>query len=278
MSITPWACFTDHRVIRREKREKEVLENQTTDSKGFEVRLELFSGPLDLLCHLVESRELDISEVKLSDLMAQYVQFLLNTKRVTLNERAKFFSFASRLLLSKIQSLFPAKNENESEEYYAEDDRTEEELRRMLEAFRPYRNAASWLAAAQRKRERSFVRITDEEARPFYDIGDLYGLGSLWWSLLERYKERSRKAFGEGGGFAWDEIPDAVPVEHQVGQRIDELRLQLAGKTLTLRGILSESNKKVLIVTLLALLELSRLGEVHITQSEILGEVIIDSI
>lgn len=255
------------------------IEEDQGDRNGFEVQLAAFSGPLDLLCHLVECREMDPTTLNLTDLISQYVQFLLNSKRTTLNEMAEFFSFASRLLLRKVHLLFPSQQINEpekneaSEEYIIDAD--EEELSIMLERFRPYRNAAAKLAQFQQARECSFVRATDEESTPFYDIGDLYGLSSLWWEMLSRYNERVSNDYADDS--VWEDIPDAMPEERQVEQRMDELMQQVKGTRLKLCELLQEKNRKGLIVTLLALLEMSRLGMVHISQSETLGEVLIDA-
>jgi len=252
---------------------------QNEDRRGFEVQLGAFSGPLDLLCHLVESREMDPAQLNLTELVSQYVAFLINSKRTTLNEMAEFFSFASRLLLRKVHSLFPAQRDAGEEEEYPEDEpfADEEELRRMLEAFRPYRNAAAHLAALQRERERSFVRIADEESIPFYDLGDLYGLASLWWQLLEIYNE-NRGAGSYSEESLWEEIPDAIPEERLVEERMEELLRSIRKKELSLRDLLEEKNKKILIVTLLALLEMSRLGMVRIKQSETLGDVMVAAV
>ena len=44
---------------------------------------------------------------------------------------------------------------------------------------------ATSLLKHTRRRERSFNRVFDEDSSPFYDLGDLYGLASRWWQLLE---------------------------------------------------------------------------------------------
>ena len=252
---------------------------QNEDRRGFEVQLGAFSGPLDLLCHLVESREMDPAQLNLTELVSQYVSFLVNSKRTTLNEMAEFFSFASRLLLRKVHSLFPAQRDAGEEEEFPDEQpfAYEEELRRMLEVFRPYRNAAAHLAALQKDRERSFVRIADEESTPFYDLGDLYGLASLWWQLLDRYNEK-RETGNCSEESLWEDIPDAIPEERQVEERMEELLRRIRKKELSLRDLLEEKNKKILIVTLLALLEMSRLGMVRIKQSETLGDVMVAAV
>lgn len=248
---------------------------------AFQVTLGDFSGPLDLLCHLVESRAMDASKVRLTDVLSQYVSYMVSAKKATLAELAEFFSLASRLLLRKVQSLLPrAGGDGDCENGYdAEDDcdmqagaeMGEAELAALLERFKPYRTAAGRFALMKEARERCFVRTPDEGGPPWYDIGDLYGLSSLWWSLIEGHTRR-RGSSTEAGFML--EIPDAVPEEVLVEQRMGEVRVFLSGAgRATLRGLLEKFPPHSLIVTLLALLELSRLGKLGISQSEAWGEV-----
>jgi len=256
---------------------QEQLQEAAGEDKGFEVRLDDFSGPLDLLCHLVDMRELDPVKLNLTELISQYVHFLVSGKRTTLSELAEFFSFASKLLLRKVHALFPAHQQDYGgeEELYIEEghEQTEEELRRMLEVFRPYRSAAAHLAKLRSLRESCFTRVFDEDIAPFYDLGDLYSLSSRWYELLDEYRRRSEAPEWDGD-MLWEDIPDAVPEERLVEERMEELLLIVkSGGELGLRELLAERSRKVLIVTLLALLEMSRLGMVCIGQGETLGDV-----
>ena len=107
---------------------------------------------------------------------------------------------------------------------------------------------------------------------PFYDLGDLYGLATRWWSLLQEYKERHSDSADEESFF--DDIPDAIPDENAVDDRMEELKAMLvAGERIKLRTLYKEHSKLSLIVTLLALLEMSRLGMVHIIQNDTFGDV-----
>lgn len=255
---------------------QDVTQAAAGDGSGFEVRLGGFSGPLDLLCHLVDIREMDPVKLNLTELISQYVHFLVASNRTTLNEMAEFFSFASRLLLRKVHSLFPAQRGEEQDELFIDEDegQSEEELLRLLEAFRPYRAASAHLAECQQRRERCFTRVTDEEAAPFYDLGDLFSLAARWYELLDEYSRREKPSEWDDG-MLWDEIPDAVPEERQVEERMEELLRTVKGGRLDLRSLLTGGGRKVLIVTLLALLEMSRLGMVHIEQGETLGDVFV---
>ncbi|MDR1965786.1 MAG: segregation/condensation protein A [Synergistaceae bacterium] len=246
---------------------------------SFRVTLQDFSGPLDLLCHLVESRSIDASSVRLTDVLSQYVSYLLSSKSATLAELAEFFSLASRLLIRKVRSLLPSANEPESEEGAPSeidsetqmDEMDEETLAAMLERFKPYRAAAMRLEELKAARERMFVRISDEGGPPWFDIGDLYGLSTLWWRLIGA-RSRASDA-GSRDGFLM-EIPDATPEEVLVERRMDDVCefLSQAGAT-TLSALLAHFGAGGLIVTLLALLELSRLGRLGVSQSCEWGDV-----
>ena len=256
-------------------------ERPTGENESFQITLGDFSGPLDLLCHLVESRAMDASAVKLTDVLSQYVTYLVTTKRATLMELAEFFSLASRLLLRKVRALLPrldAEDEPEEglgdeidEDALGDNDLDEETLLAMLERFRPYRAAAMLLMERKAERERSFVRDAGEGGPPWFDIGDLHGLATHWWGLIDDYSRH--RAARTASGFMM-EVPDAVPEEILVEARMAEIRDLLSDcRTATLRSLLARFGPDGLIVTLLALLELSRLGQLDMVQSEAWGDV-----
>ena len=223
--------------------------SEGTPKEFFEVQLGAFTGPLDLLCHLIESREIDAAKIKLTDLISQYVHFALMTKRATLSELADFFAMASRLLLGKVRALFPSTPRDEEPD-----------------------EAVLWMRQQQEQRERSFMRIIEGEGPPWYDIGDLYGLARLWWSTIEEYNQKRRRGTDED--YFMEEIPDAVPEEVLVEQRMEDIMNRLENGTGTgLRELMRLFPVGSLIVTLLALLELSRMGKIHLSQEEVWGEV-----
>jgi segregation and condensation protein A len=250
---------------------------------AFEITLQDFSGPLDLLCHLVESREIEASKIPLREVLSQYISYLLSSRKATLAEMAEFFSLASRILIRKVRSLLPraAGDEEDSPGPEGVDGNvdmgpTEEELYSMLERFKPYRSAAMRFEEMKSEREKSFVRISEEGGGPpWFDIGDLYNLSVTWWNLIEEYSQNRARSSRED---FMDEIPDAAPQEVQVDNRMDEIRSLLAETTrTTLSSLLAHFGGHALIVTLLALLELSRLGGVDISQAGEWGDLEIET-
>ena len=238
----------------------------------FDVELEGFSGPLDMLCHLVETGEIRASSISVSELIRVYSGFLLKNDRATINEMAAFFSLTARLLLGKLKSILPSLpgTEQDTEEIDTESDLLEHALNR----YRPYRWAASQLADLMKDRARSFTRDAEEEGPPWFDLGDLYSLSVVWWDMVRMKKERkpaSRVALEE----EWNGIPVATPDEEQVERRMEEIGEMISRKgSLELSEIIGRrSTRQLLVVTFLALLEMARLGIVRIIQEDLFGDV-----
>ena len=73
----------------------------------YKIKLEKFEGPLDLLLQLIEQKQLDISEVSLSQVTEQYIRYLKDVQEVNPEELADFLVVAAKLLLIKSRILLP---------------------------------------------------------------------------------------------------------------------------------------------------------------------------
>lgn len=237
-----------------------------------EVSVEGFSGPLDLLCCLVDNKEIEISLIKISEIVSIYGAFLSGSGKAPLGVIADFISAAAGLLLEKVLSLLPGYSE-ELEPEEMEKEVTEEELRMILERYLPYRNAARHLLVLKSERDLLFSP-EHEEGDPLYELGDLFSLSYLWWEILENKTERSRVLKKERS-LKLEGMPVPVPDEKQVDNRIAELMVFMDRvKEVRLSRVMgSRSDIPRFVVTLLALLELSRLGKLALYQEEMFGDV-----
>ena len=116
---------------------------------GFVVRLEAFSGPLDLLLHLLREEQLDIADIPIARIADQ---FLVAIKHLGLNQAADYLEMASRLVRLKVQMLLPRNQEGEAWE-----DPRAELVRRLLE-YQQIREISRWMAAAADRRALRFAR------------------------------------------------------------------------------------------------------------------------
>lgn len=248
----------------------------------FDISIEGFSGPLDLLCTLVETRQLDVSRIKVSQIVRIYGAFLAGTKRAAAEAVAEFFYMAAGLILEKTRSLLPRPDDEIADDI--PDDDPDAELGPVIERYRPYRSAGRYLWELLERESRSFRRIAGDDepaadpSEAEYDIGDTYFLARVWWGLFERYERRrgeELERFETEEAADWDGFTEAVPDESLIENRIAELEERLAaGAELSLSDLCAEHRAvKTLVVTLLALLEMCRMGRISIEQDKLFGDV-----
>jgi segregation and condensation protein A len=116
---------------------------------GFVIELEAFSGPLDLLLHLLREEEIEIADIPIARIADQFLQAI---HEMGLNQAADYLDMASRLVRLKAQMLLP----RQSEEDDWEDPRAEL-VRRLLE-YQQIREVAVWMGRAAARRAEQFAR------------------------------------------------------------------------------------------------------------------------
>lgn len=245
-----------------------------------EVTVEGFSGPLDLLCHLVESRQLQASKIKMAQLVRIYGAYLSKTRNASVEAIAEFFFMVASLLLQKVTSLLPSYENNDAfvdDEPAQDDEISEEELLARIERFKPYRAATSWLQDHKISQDRHFRRlnkVSDDD--PIFDICELYTLCRMWWDIQERILKGtdSKEENIEFDDDDWSGVPESIPDEERIQNRIEEITEQLQNsQELMLNDILTVRTTSQLVVTLLALLEMCRMSKVSVWQEEPFGDV-----
>ncbi len=119
------------------------------DDPGFVVQLERFSGPLDLLLHLIRHEEIDIWDIPIARVADQFLRAIT---QLHLNEAAEYLEMAARLLRIKAQLLLPRRGDAEAWE-----DPRHELVRRLLE-YQQIREVVDWMERAARRRAERFGR------------------------------------------------------------------------------------------------------------------------
>ncbi|HET6381418.1 MAG TPA: segregation/condensation protein A [candidate division Zixibacteria bacterium] len=230
-----------------------------------ELELEVFSGPLDLLLHLIESRQLDVLTVPLAELADAYVEHLA-THPVPPQELADFVAIASQLILLKSRRLLPT--EPEPTAAPAADEPNEEELRRRLIEYRAIRDAARALAerdgtmtAMRREPRESDLPEAPSEPLP----------ASLLAEALHRLAAIPEPE---------PPPPEVVPREVTIGMQITALRRAMgrAGRVI-LQSVLARcASRTEVTVTVLAVLELVRRRQARVEQHELFGPILVEAI
>ena len=110
-------------------------------------KLEHFEGPLDLLLHLIEKNKIDIYDIPIADITAQYLEYVRQMEREDLNIVSEFLVMAATLLDIKARMLLPREVDEEGEEI----DPRAELVERLLE-YKRYKLLADELADRERGR------------------------------------------------------------------------------------------------------------------------------
>jgi segregation and condensation protein A len=231
---------------------------------SYNVSIEAFEGPLDLLLHLIKKNEVDIYNIPIAAITRQYLEYLEMMKELNLDYAGDFLVMASTLIQIKSRMLLPAGEDDESSE--EEEDPRAELVKRLIE-YRKYKEAAQNLVErellgrdifARKFAAPELVALQPEEEPPQVEM----------FELIEALQRLLAK----------------VPVEtfHEVGvesisitERITEILVQLEGKEMvTFEDLFAEVlTREYIIATFLAVLELCRLKLVKLAQGERCGSI-----
>ncbi|HZO76033.1 MAG TPA: segregation/condensation protein A [Ktedonobacteraceae bacterium] len=245
-----------------------------SQQERYVVHLPVFEGPLDLLLHLIEKRQMEITTVSLVAVTDQYLAYLQQWEAevLPLANMAAFVSIAARLLFIKSQSLLPqtGKVEVGSE---AEDAITmAEELQRHLIEYKQAKEIATIL----RQREEAGLQthgrsglLAGIEAQLTWTPPTLVGLEAQSLArAFQRLLELQAKDAENGN--------DLVPIARvRVSERIAEIISILQEQPCILLEdvIKNETSRLVIIVTFLAVLELWKWERISVKQEDLLGPI-----
>lgn len=231
---------------------------------SFTVALPVFEGPLQLLLHLIESRQLDVLSVPLVEVADAYVEHLARHP-VDAANLSEFVSIAAQLIFLKSRRMLPAEPLPPVAEGADEPD--EEELRRRIVEYRALRDAA--LALGERDGASPIFRREPRES----DLPEA-PVEPMPVSLLPQVLERLA-AIPEPEA----PPPEVVPREITIGQQIAlVLEAVAGGGRVLLQAVLERCRSRTeAAVTFLAALELVRRRQVSAEQAEPFGPIVLEA-
>lgn len=229
------------------------------------IKIEKFDGPLSLLLQLIEKEKLDITEVSLSQVANQFIEYIKKNENIDPEEIADFLVIASKLLLIKSKALLPY--------LYPEEEESIEDLEKQLKMYKQYLEAAAKVEKMLGKKKFMFAREFNRKAalinkeRSFSPPSDISieDLGSSMQELLERI--RPAEAREEKS------ISDTLNIEDKISVIRDLISRRIK---FSFQSIMKESRDKTeIIVSFLAMLELMRQREAVLVQNKLFSEIFI---
>jgi segregation and condensation protein A len=226
------------------------------------VTLEQYEGPLDLLLQLIEDQKLDVSTMALAKVTEQFLSYVKNLQEKNPINLADFLVIAAKLLVIKSKSLLPTLEIGDEEEEAAFD------LTTQLLQYKKYKEVAKHLRKLDLMRHQSWTRDVDFADRitfvPDPDI-TAESLAANLRNLAQELKEIVR-------------LPQQVMREVvSISEKIGHIQALISTKLeTTLSSLLKDAkNKTEVIVTFLALLELTKQRIVQLDQDVHFADIII---
>ena len=233
---------------------------------GLTVRVESFVGPLDLLLHLCRTSEVDLARLPIREVTDQYLAHLEAIRFQDLEMAGSFMVMAATLIYLKSKLLLPPDG-SEDEELDAEGELLRQELADRLKEYARVKAIGGWLAAREAEQALLFGRTSGElpppEDIPLEDLS-VHLLHRALNRLIEDQKRNAPR----------EVEPTPLSVVERMGEILDLLRSTWSLLFSSAAGI--ERIRAEWIVTLLALLELVRLGQARARQAELFGEIVIE--
>jgi segregation and condensation protein A len=230
------------------------------------VTTSVFEGPLDLLLHLIEREDLDITKVSLIQVTDQYIAALRAQEQLDMRALADFVAVGARLLFLKSRALLP-RSPDEMTEDDLEAEAIATDLTAQLEEYRAYKNAASYLRQLEDAGHQSYTRIAAPPAE---------------WLPTGLEKVTLKKLMGALAK-ALDRLPPAPEPERLQRQmvnvavrRVNLLRdVRRYGRISFTRLIADCQTRLEAIVTFMAILDLLKSEDLRAEQESAFGEILL---
>ena len=230
---------------------------------NFRVDLDIFRGPLDLLLYLVRKHEVEVSELPISPITEQFLQYLDVLQELDVNAVGDFLEMASTLVEIKSRMVLPRAGEVEEQ---LEDPR--HELVERLLQYKKYRDAASILEERSRRWQEHFPRLADDLPTRKRNVADEPIHEVELWDLVSAFGRIMREnVAAQPSNIVYDETPIHVYMQQIHARLMQEGKLALADL------FLPDMHKSTYIGLFLAILELVRHHDVRAEQNELFGPI-----
>jgi len=229
----------------------------------YQVKLETFEGPLDLLLYLIRKNEMDIYNIPIAEITEQYIEYINLMKSLDLDVAGEFLVMSATLLQMKSEAMLPAGVLSDDDEPLM----TREELVRQLLEYKKFREAALELAYKEEAQKNIYSRIFLDpiieslELKEYRVSATLFDLLSAFGEILKQMSEEEISEFRE----------DTFTVQQKIDSIIEMLSIH---KRIEFSKLFSELFTRLeVIVTFLAVLELVKRRKIIARQSQLFGSI-----
>lgn len=239
----------------------------TLETKKYNIKLENFEGPLDLLCHLVDKNKMDIDKVNISQITDQYIEYLNAMEELNLEIASEFIVMLSTLVYLKSKHLLPKEGEDEEE-------LTEEELIKRIIEYKRYKEIIKLFREKYNTYSKRIFKLPEKIELPNRKLERKYekeDISESYRLLVERNENKKNK-----NAINMEKI--AIIETVTVASKVKDIFRELVKKHKFIFGALCTSKKYTKLETVTAfsgMLELSRRNKITTEQNQNFGDIIV---
>lgn len=231
-------------------------------NQAYQVKLDTFEGPLDLLLHLIQQYEVDIYDIPVATITEQYMQYIHTLQRLELNIASEYLVMAATLIALKSQMLLPNEPVEVEDDEYLEDPRAE--LMQRLIEYRKYKEAAETLKEKEIQSSEIFTREpisanhSTMNQTMINDDTSIYDMLGALNKMFERKK--------------WSEPLDTkikkmdIPIEQRMDEVLETIKNSKQG--ISFFNLFVYQSRAHIVVTFIAILELMKEKKVYCEQKK----------
>lgn len=229
------------------------------------VTIDNFSGPLDLLLHLIKQSNIDIYDIKIEEITKQYLDYIETMSNMNLDIASSYLVMASELIEMKSSYLLP-KKEKEVDEY--EEDPKERLIKRLVE-YRNYKEAIEKFHELEVDRQNYYTKPSSElsdfeksnKLPTDVELSDLLDAFSKFLSRKEIEKPLNTKITNK---------------EYSIQERSSEIKnLIKKSKKVFFNDLFTVRTRSYIVITFLSILSLAKNNEINIKQDNNFEEILL---
>lgn len=237
----------------------------------YQVILEDFQGPLDLLLHLIKEKEMDLQTLELSVITDQYLQYIHMMESSQLEIMSEYLVMAAQLIEMKSKMLLPKEKVQIDDEY--QEDPREALIKRLIE-YKRYKDVLEEIQKKYEKRQEVIIKPADNMEQYVMDTSTMIPQDLEVYDLMKAMQKMfQRKAL-------------LKPLDTHISkkdisieQRSDEIRKFFkvrVNKKVKLEDLFERGDRYYFIVTFLSILVLAKDKEVEISQDGLFNEIYVE--
>ncbi len=233
----------------------------------FQVNIENFEGPMDLLLHLVKETKLDIYDIKMSEIIDKYLDYIHSLQNLNIDISSSFLVMAATLIHLKSKKLIGKVEEDDSQDEF--EINSEEDLKNKIILYEQYKELTKDFSHLHEKREEIHTKLPEnlKQYESSYELFNEFGLTGN--DLLK----------------ALEEVMNRLHYKEPKNTKITRKEISVASRKIWIRKkleekekcdffeLFEENTKEYIIATFLAILEMSKESMLKITQENTFDKI-----